>query len=41
MNEAIRIRFLDSQSDNLKLVLSHAEGSKTCAELSRSIENLK
>src|SRR5437867_2842650 len=33
--------WLTSSSDNLKPVLSHAEGSKTCTELSRSIQNLK
>jgi putative ABC transport system substrate-binding protein len=41
MGKKISIRLLDSRSDNLKPVLSHAEGSKTCTELSRSIKNLQ
>ena len=34
-------RVSDSSSDKLKPVLSEVEGSKTCAELARSIRNLK
>jgi putative tryptophan/tyrosine transport system substrate-binding protein len=41
MNKTFRIRFGFSCSDNWEPVLSHVEGSKTCTELSRSIENPK
>jgi len=39
MNKIVRIRFSESRSDNLKPVLSKAEGSKTCTELRRRIQN--
>ena len=35
------LRFFASQSDNLKPVLNEVEGSKTCPELCRRIENPK
>jgi hypothetical protein len=41
MNKTFRIRFGFSCSVNRKPVLSHVEGSKTCPELGRTIENLK
>jgi putative tryptophan/tyrosine transport system substrate-binding protein len=41
MKQRSWMQWLNSPSDNLKPVLSHAEGSKTCTELSRSIENRK
>src|SRR6266487_3743986 len=41
MNEIFPIRFLDCPSDNLKPVLSEVEGSKTCPEPRRRIQNLK
>ena len=41
MDKTFWLRFLDSHSDNRKPVLSKVEGSKTCAEPRRSIQNLK
>jgi putative tryptophan/tyrosine transport system substrate-binding protein len=41
MNEMSWLRVLNSYSANRKHVLSEVEGSKTCAELGRSIQNLK
>jgi putative ABC transport system substrate-binding protein len=41
MHRALPKRFLNSCSDNLKPVLSLAEGSKTCPELCRRIQNPK
>ena len=41
MKKTFRTRFGFSCSDNRKPVLSHVKGSKTCTELSRSIENPK
>jgi putative ABC transport system substrate-binding protein len=41
MHRTLLNLFLKSCSDNLKPVLSEVEGSKTCTELSRSIENRK
>ncbi len=41
MNGLFRIRFFDSQSNNRKHVLSEVEGSKTCPEPRRRIQNRK
>src|SRR5918996_2728330 len=41
MHDTLLKRFLNSGSDNLKSVVSEVEGSKTCPELSRRIENPK
>jgi putative ABC transport system substrate-binding protein len=41
MSKIFSIRVLGSHSDNRKPVLSEAEGSKTCAELRRSSQNLR